>query len=273
MEPHPPLQDPWLLAVWPGMSGVAISAGYYLMAKLGMHLLVEFPAADYFEPGQVEVRSGLIIPGRLPRSRLFLWNAPQGQRDLILFLGEAQPSAKSAAFCHRLIDQARALGVSKIFTFAAMATQMRPRHPSRVFAAATDQATLAICQKSGLDPLLEGSISGLNGTLLGLAASTGLQGACLLGEIPHVFSHIPFPKASLAVLQAFASLANLRVDFRELRDHSKAVEQSLEEFLTRIHSSKASQNSNPRICLAKANAAKSKGFSPHAVPTGQMPTN
>ena len=27
---------PWLVAVWPGMGHVAISAGYYLMAKLGM---------------------------------------------------------------------------------------------------------------------------------------------------------------------------------------------------------------------------------------------
>jgi hypothetical protein len=32
------LNQPWLVAVWPGMGHVAISAGYYLMAKLGMHL-------------------------------------------------------------------------------------------------------------------------------------------------------------------------------------------------------------------------------------------
>ena len=39
------LKNPWLVAVWPGMGNVAVSAGYYLMAKLGMHLLAEFPAA------------------------------------------------------------------------------------------------------------------------------------------------------------------------------------------------------------------------------------
>ena len=33
------LKQPWLVAVWPGMGQVAISAGYFLMAKLGMHLL------------------------------------------------------------------------------------------------------------------------------------------------------------------------------------------------------------------------------------------
>ena len=38
------LNKPWLVAVWPGMGHVAISAGYYLMAKLGMHRLAEFSA-------------------------------------------------------------------------------------------------------------------------------------------------------------------------------------------------------------------------------------
>lgn len=32
------LNKPWLVAVWPGMGHVALSAGYYLMAKLGMHM-------------------------------------------------------------------------------------------------------------------------------------------------------------------------------------------------------------------------------------------
>ena len=29
------LNRPWMVAVWPGMGKVAISAGYYLVAKLG----------------------------------------------------------------------------------------------------------------------------------------------------------------------------------------------------------------------------------------------
>ncbi len=43
------LLNPWLVAVWPGMGGVALSAGYYLMSKLGMHLLTEFPANEFFD--------------------------------------------------------------------------------------------------------------------------------------------------------------------------------------------------------------------------------
>lgn len=247
MHHEPPLHDPWLVAVWPGMSGVAISAGYYLMAKLGMHLLVEFPAADFFELEQIEVKAGLIVPGRLPRSRLFLWNDPHGRRDLILFIGEAQPTSKGAIFCQRLIDQARELGVSRVFTFAAMATQMRPRHISRVFGAAIDRETLGFYRQLDMHLLESGSISGLNGTLLGLAANVGLPGGCILGEIPHVFSHIPFPKASLAVLEFFVTLAGVELDLEELQKHAQTVEHSLEDFLTRMEHSVGVQESTGSI--------------------------
>lgn len=230
------LKDPWLVAVWPGMGGVAISAGYYLMAKLGMHLLLEFPATEFFELEQIEVKDGLILTRRLPRSRLFLWNDPKQQHDLIVFIGEAQPPVKGGAFCRTLIDQATALGVSRVFTFAAMATQMRPKHDARVFGAAIESDTLAHFKQLDVHLLESGSISGLNGVLLGMAAAEGLPGGCLLGEIPQVFSQIPFPKASLAVLEFFTLMAGIRIDLDELREHAATVERTLEDFLVRMES-------------------------------------
>ena len=228
------LRNPWLVAVWPGMGNVAISAGYYLMAKLGMHLLVEFPAAEFFELEQIEVKDGLILNKRLPRSRLFLWNDPKHEHDLIVFLGEAQPPARGGAFCRTLIDRAKSLGVERVFTFAAMATPMRPKHESRVFSAAIDRETLANFHQLGLQSLESGTISGLNGVLLAMAAGAGLPGGCLLGEIPQVFSQIPFPKASLAVLESFCVMSSVAIDFHELQSHAETVETTLEDFLIRM---------------------------------------
>lgn len=231
------LRDPWLLAVWPGMGGVSISAGYYLMAKLGMHLMVEFPASEYFDMEQIEVRDGLIIAGRLPRSRMFLWRDPKKEHDIIVFIGEAQPPARGVDFCRRLLDHALELGVRRVFTFAAMATPMRPEHPSRIFGAAIDPATLGRFRKQGVEILESGNINGLNGVLLAMASYNGMTGGCLLGEIPHVFSQIPFPKASLAVLDFFTKMAGIKVDLSELRVQAKKVEVTLEDFLKRMEKS------------------------------------
>jgi DNA anti-recombination protein RmuC len=70
--------------------------------------------------------------------------------------------------------------------------------------------------------------------LLGAAAEKGLPGACLLGEMPHIFSQLPFPKASLAILEVFRTMAGLELDLAELTEQAKAVEQQLGELLARV---------------------------------------
>jgi len=231
------LKNPWLIAVWPGMGNVAISAGYYLMSKLDMHLLAEFQSPELFDVERVEVKDGLIHPGRLPRSRFFVRHDPRGQHDLVVFIGEAQPPIGRYTFCQRLVEFAKALGVRRVYTFAAMATQMHPANPSRVFVAATDSECLADLKQLDVQTIEDGHIGGLNGVLLGVAAEGGLRGACLLGEMPHIFAQLPFPKASLAVLEAFVPMADLEVDFTELAEQARTMEQKLGELLAQMQQS------------------------------------
>jgi len=80
----------------------------------------------------------------------------------------------------------------------------------------------------------EGNIGGLNGVLLGAAAEAGLRGACFLGEMPHVFAQLPFPKASLAILEVFNPLAGLDLDLSDLADQAHTTEEQLGELLTRV---------------------------------------
>jgi proteasome assembly chaperone (PAC2) family protein len=228
------LNRPWLVAVWPGMGNVAISAGLYLMAKLGMHIMAEFPAHELFDVEHVEVKGGLIHPGRLPRSRFFVWIDPRGKHDIVVFLGEAQPPRGRYAFCRRFIEFAQELGVKRVFTFAAMATQMHPEAVSRIFVAATDLVSLGELKQLDLEVLDDGQIGGLNGVLLGAAAESGMRGSCLLGEMPQVFAQLPFPKASLAVLQAFAKIAEIEIDLGELAAQATEMEHKLGELLAQM---------------------------------------
>lgn len=237
------LNRPWMVAVWPGMGHVAMSAGYYLMAKLGMHVLAEFRANELFDVEHVEVKGGLVQPGRLPRNRLFVWQAPAGKHDIVVFIGETQPPLGKYAFCRRLIEYARELGVERIFTFAAMATPMRPGERSHVFGAAADAASLAELKGLDLQVVEEGYIGGLNGILLGVAAESRLRGACLLGEMPQIFTQLPYPHAALAVLETFATLADLELDLDELREQAEAMDGKLDELLTQIERAVTGQES------------------------------
>src|SRR5262249_27913792 len=156
------------------------------------------------------------------------------KHDILVFIGEAQPPAGKHTFCRKMIEYTRTIGVERIFTFAAMATQMHPSASSRVFAAATDEPLLEELRQRGLEVLEDGHIGGLNGILLGVAAESGLPGACLLGEMPHIFAQLPFPKASLAVLEAFIPIAGIDLDLTELTEQSREMEQRLGELLGQL---------------------------------------
>jgi proteasome assembly chaperone (PAC2) family protein len=254
MPETPQLKQPWLVAVWPGMGHVAINAGVYLLAKLRMTLIAELDAAELFDIEHVEVKDGLVQLARRPRNRFFVWRDPREKHDLVLFLGEAQPPLGKYAFCRQLMAHARKLGIERVLTFAAMATEMHPEHSSRIFVAATDQAILDEFKEHQLQVLEGGHIGGLNGVLLGVAKENDLRGACLLGEMPHIFSQLPFPKASLAILKAFARLAGVELDFAELAEQAEVMEQRLGELLAQIEQA-----------YGKQHAAEDEGYHPEPV--------
>ena len=228
------LHHPWLVAVWPGMGHVALNAGVYLLSKLNMTAIAEMESGELFDIDHVEVKEGIIQPARRARNRFFVWIDPDKRHDLLIFLGEAQPPIGRFPFCRQVMEFAKNAGVERVFTFAAMATRMHPDHKSRVFGAVTDQDGLEELQKLDLELLEDGNIGGLNGVLLAAAAELGLIGVCLLGEMPHIFARLPFPKASFVILEVFKKISGIDVDLSELGEQAQAVEEQLGELLARV---------------------------------------
>jgi hypothetical protein len=111
---------------------------------------------------------------------------------------------------------------------------MHPASPSRVFVAATDDEFLVELKHHQLATIEDGHIGGLNGVLLGVAAENGLRGACLLGEMPHIFAQVPFPKAALAVLESFGPMAEIQLDYTELAQQVSDMDEKLGELLVQM---------------------------------------
>lgn len=238
MQENPKFAHPWLIAVWPGMGHVAVNAGVYLLSQLGMEQIFEIRREEGFDIDQVLIEKGLVQPIRIPRNRLFAWRDPEGKRDLLLFVGEAQPTSAKLEFCRSLIDLALKYQIEKIFTFAAMATGMNYKSPSQIFGAATDVENLVRLREYNLGILNDGHIGGLNGILLGAALERDLPAICLLGEIPQALSGIPFPKASEAILRCFSQMSDLKIDLSELNRIAVESERQIDALLEQINRSR-----------------------------------
>lgn len=236
------LNKPIFVAAWPGMGHVAVTACYYLIAKLKMELRAEYATSELFDADHVVVESGLVQPFRYPKSQVFAWKNEQGENDLLIFIGEAQPPTGRYDFCRKLIDYVQREGVASIYTFAAMATDIDLGESCRVVGAATDKDTAHQFLENDVNLLRSGSISGMNGILLGVAAERQISGGCLLGEMPESFVNVPFPKASLAILESFSQLTGIDVDTAELSHEAQKIEAHLSQMLD--HIKKLSQQSN-----------------------------
>jgi uncharacterized protein len=228
------LNQPWLVAAWPGMGGVAKIAGRYLAEQLGAEVVAEIAPDDYFDLQGVQVHAGLVQASDLPHSRLLAWRNPDGGPDLLILDADLQPTQRGLGFCEDLLSLAQDQGIQRVLTFAAMAAQSLPAAPSRVLAAATDDDFLASIEEAGLAILGEGQILGLNGVLLAAASMRGIPAACLLGEFPYYASSIPNPKASAAILRAFDKLTRISVDLTSLDQQAADIEAQLAPQVERL---------------------------------------
>ena len=236
------LHDPWLVAVWPGMGNVALLAGAYLVERLSGLVITELPSDDLFEVESVEINDGLITAGRAPRNLYYAWKDPSGKQDMLIFIGEAQPTSGGYAFCHRMLNDAVKRGVKRIFTFAAMATQLQPGSTPRVFGVSTKKKFLRELAGLDVEILREGQISGLNGVLLAAGAERGLEGICLLGEMPFFAINVPNPKASQAVLEVFARMTGIELDLAPMAEQAEAMDHRLVQLLEKLKREAAEQD-------------------------------
>ncbi len=231
---EPRLHEPWLIAAWPGMGSVAIGAAGYLLEKLGGRPIRSIERRECFDVTAVAIEGGLVRRPALPKNTFYAVPARGGsERDLLVFIGEAQPTHKGYEFCHEILDVALSHGVRRVVTFAAMATPVHPSAEARVFGVVTERALLPALARHEVKVLGEGQISGLNGVLLAAAAERGIEGMCLLGELPFFAVQVPNPKASLAVLEAFSRISGTSIDFDEIREQARIVERGLTEVLER----------------------------------------
>jgi proteasome assembly chaperone (PAC2) family protein len=237
----------WLLAAWPGMGSVALVAASHLVGQFDGTLEEELPSSRWFPVNAVDVEHGLARTGKVPRSLLFRCSGalPDGT-DLLVFIGEDQPSREGYDLCLHLVDRAKALGVRRCITCAAMATQMQPGADPRVFAAATRQRILAQATMHGAEALEDGQISGLNGLLLAAAAQRQCDGLCLMGEMPYFATALPNPHASLAALRVFGNLTGIPLELQGLEEQAQAVDDRLVEVVQQLETRNTAAPETPR---------------------------
>ena len=226
---RPKLKSPIMLAAWPGIANVSILVATYLERKLEFKRLGELQAPHFFDPTGVAVRDSVVEAPQFPQSKFYYWKNQSGGGDIILFIGEDQPSAKAYELAHCVLDVGLKFQAKRIYTCAAAVSRMHHSEQSRVWGVATTPELGDELQAYDLKQRGNFQISGLNGLLLGVAKERGVEGICLLGEVPQYATRIQNPMAALAVLGMLTKILNIEVDTRELAQLATETREKLKE--------------------------------------------
>jgi proteasome assembly chaperone (PAC2) family protein len=228
----PRLKNPVLIAAWPGMGDVALKAALYLKDHLKAEEFGTMAPDDYFHPTGVWIESGTVETPQSPVGKFYFSKNPAGGSDIVIFISDSQPYIeKGHAYAAEIIASVAALKVRMIYTFAAMPLPIEHTQPPGVHAVATNKEILVSLEKLGLKAMPTGQISGLNGLILGAAKEQGLEGACLLAEIPLYTIQIENPLASMAVLEVLSKILGVKVDFADLKKHADQMSEEIEHLI------------------------------------------
>jgi len=219
----PKFKTPTMVAAWPGMGYLARATVDYLRRQLRAELFAEF--LDY--NSGVTYKDGLI---NLSIVRHRFYSTPKN--DIIFCIGDAQPSSPEEAYrlASKVVEVAKKYNVKRIYTIAAYPNEYY-ESPS-VFGVATSDDTLGLLRKHEITIAeAEGTISGLNGLLIGVAKERGIEGVCLLGEIKYI--NVPQLRTSKALLGALTTLLGVEIDMTMLEKRIERMEDRIKRKMER----------------------------------------
>jgi hypothetical protein len=229
---RPKLATPNMLAAWPGISNVAMIAATYMARKLEPKDLAELRAPHFFDPIGVLVKNSVVEEPQFPQNRFYYWKNKPGKCDLILFIGEAQPAAKGYELANAVLDVGLKYHVNRVYTCAAALTRIHHTEQPRVWGVGTNKTLADELDGRGLVQNGSVQISGLNGLLLGVAKERGIDGLCLMGEVPAYTQRVQNPMAALAIVNVLKEMLDIEINTDELANYASLAKEQLKQVAT-----------------------------------------
>ncbi len=225
----PKLNMPVMVAAWPGIGNVAILVATYLEKNLDFQLLGEVDAPYFFEPIGVTVRDNVVEAPQFPQGKFYYLKRETQASDIILFIGDEQPINKTYEMANTVANVATTFHVRRIYTCAAAVTRIHHTEQPGVWGVATTRQLAEELKDQDLVQKGDLQISGLNGLLLGVAKERGVEGVCLLGEVPTYATQIQNPMAALAIMGVLTKLLGVDVDTSELAELASETKEGMKQ--------------------------------------------
>ncbi len=231
MVAQPELDSPVLVMVLKGWIDAGLGAdgaADVLLAELECHTVARFDADALLDWRARRPTMHLVdgINTQLSWEETELsWAKDGSGNDVLLLLGN-EPDHSWLAFSEQVVDLSLDLGTRMVVGLGAFPTPVpHTRPPLLAASASSEDLAQGLLQNSVEVP------SGVQGMIERRAALRGLPAIGLWAQVPHYVSAMPYPPASLALLQGANRVAGLDLPLGELPAHAEASRSRIDELI------------------------------------------
>jgi predicted ATP-grasp superfamily ATP-dependent carboligase len=146
----------------------------------------------------------------------------------VLLLVGPEPDMRWRAFTDDVVKLAGQLGVRLVVGLGGFPAPAPHTRPVRLAATATTQE---LARQVGFVPGTMDVPAGVQAALERGFADAGVPAVGLWARVPHYVSNLPYPAASLALLEGLAQLSGLLLETRELRTAAALSRQRIDELI------------------------------------------
>ncbi|MBN1375655.1 MAG: PAC2 family protein [Dehalococcoidia bacterium] len=248
---EPDLIDPVMVASWPGIGNVGLIAVNAMRRDLCTEQMAYIEPWNYYYPNKVIIREGMLEALSFPASEFYFHRTDK--RDIIFFTADEQPTEGGRAYAegrkayemaNMVLDVAEKFRCSRIYTSGAAVAPLHHTARSRVWAVPNSESLLEEIGKYENTILMssvegregQGSITGLNGLVMGVAKRRGVEAMCLMGEVPVYLQGFPFPypKGSKSVLEVLSCALGVEMNMETINQLAEESEKELNGLYERL---------------------------------------
>ena len=212
----PDIESPYLICGFPGSGYVGKIAVDHLIQELKAKHLADIYSTSF--PPQVLIRTD----GTADLMKNSIFYSKDSNINILLLTGDSQPVNPESEYvlAEEILDIAAKFNTKHVFTLAAYITGVFVDKP-RIFGTATDADIVKSFYEKNISTMDVGSITGMNGLIIGIAKLRGIRGTCLLGETS---GYVVDAKASKSILETLLSIVGINIDMATLEKRAKDTE-------------------------------------------------
>lgn len=241
----PALTSPVLICGFPGSGFVGKIAIDHVINELDSIQLADIYSTSF--PPQVVIKNTGTV--ELMKNLLYYVKDTGSKHDFLFLTGDAQPVSSKVEYLlgEEIVKIAKNFGVRQIITLGAYITGMFVETP-RIFGVATEDDGLELLRKFNISKIDNGSISGMNGILLGIGKINNLKGISLLGETS---GYVIDANASKYILKKLLGIFDLDISMADLDKKAKDTIMLIKSIEQRVGDKTASSDDVQQIVQKK----------------------